>query len=173
MGSEKDVPCVFCGGNVSGTVWILCAACQVPAHKSCWDERGSCPVLDCGSKDVLDPAAALFRKNAPGRPAAAPAPTPPAVLPGAALPAVSDTRRELDTLDVAEAGRQTLQAKTFAVALAGWGASLVLATRFPVFYVLGAGWFLAFLSAAAMLEVQGWRAARRREELKRSGELPP
>lgn len=167
MGHEKDVPCVFCGGDVAGTVWHLCAACHVPAHTSCWDERGACPVLECGSTKTLDPAAAIFRK----KPGEGPA-TPDALSaqPAAStLPALTEARRELDALEVADALRHERQARSFAIALAGWAASLVLAAKFPVFYVLGAGWFLTWMSGAVVLEVQGWLSGRRRK----SRELPP
>lgn len=151
---------MFCGGDVAGTVWLLCSACHVPAHKSCWDERGSCPVLDCASTSTLDPAAAIFRKK-PGEGPAAPDR---AAAPPASLPALTEARRELDALEVADAVRHERQARSFAIALAGWAASLLLAAKFPVFYVLGAGWFLMWMSGAVVLEVQGWLAARKRKD---------
>lgn len=158
MGHEKDVPCVFCGGDVAGTVWVLCSACEVPCHKSCWDGKGACPVFGCGATQVIDPATALFRKKTPVVPAVV-----------AEGPAVA-LRREIDALTVEESARQDRQAKAFGVALAGWALSLILASSAPSFYVFGAAWFLVFLGAAGVMEVRGWMAKRRRRELEKACE---
>lgn len=165
MGHEKDVPCVFCGGDVAGTVWVLCATCEVPCHKSCWDGRGSCPVYGCTSTQAVDPATAMFRKKPGAGQAAVVAAG--AAGDGAASQAVA-VRREIDALEIADVVRQDRQAKLFGTALGGWALSLVLAGSFPAFYMLGAGWFLTFLTAAGLLEVRGWLSDRRRRELERT-----
>ena len=160
MSDEKHVPCVFCGGDVAGTVWVLCATCEVPAHRSCWDGRGSCPVFGCASTAAVDPSAALYRKK-PG-----------AVVPASegAVAQVQAIRREIDALQIAESTRQDRQAKAFGVALGGWAVSLVIASSVPAFYAIGAAWFLAFLGTAGVLEVRGWLSERRRRELERTAQ---
>lgn len=157
MGHEKDVPCVFCGGDVAGTVWVLCATCEVPCHKSCWDAKGTCPVFGCGATQAVDPATALFRKK-PG-----------AVVVAPEGPAVA-IRREIDALLITESERQHRQAKAFGVALVGWAGGLVLGSSNPVFYTVGAVWFLVFLGMAGILEMAGWISARRRRELEKTAQ---
>lgn len=164
MGHQKDVPCVFCGGDVAGTVWVLCGACEVPCHKSCWDGRGSCPVYGCASTQAVDPATAIFRKK-PGTSSAVMGHGSVGEAPAAHVVAV---RREIDALEIADSARQDRQARLFGVALGGWAISLVLASSFPIFYMLGAGWFLTFLGAAGAMEVRGWLSERRRRELERT-----
>src|SRR5437016_3873189 len=58
----KDVPCAFCDTSVVGRVFVLCAQCEVPLHRDCWEASGNCPAYACGSTSYLDPALVIFRK---------------------------------------------------------------------------------------------------------------
>lgn len=60
---QKDVPCAYCDTSVCGAAFVLCATCEVPVHRDCWNESGSCPAYGCGDTRPLDPAEALFRKS--------------------------------------------------------------------------------------------------------------
>ena len=152
MGHGKDVPCVVCGGDVAGTVWVLCSACEVPAHKACWDARGTCPVFACGSRETVDPAAAIFRKKA-------------VVASPAAPPAVPG---EADALQLARTALQDRQARFFLAGLKGWIVSLLIASTYPSFYMFGAAWFLAFLMGAGGLELRGWQLSRKLRDLEKA-----
>jgi hypothetical protein len=158
VGNEKDIPCVVCDQNVTGTVWLLCAACEVPAHKECWDRRGSCPVFGCGSRETMDPAAAIFRKKTALVPRPGEAPL---------SPQQHALQQQIHVLQLSEGTRQGRQGWLFGAGLAGWVASLAIASSVPAFYMLGGAWFLAFIAAAGFLELRIWQAARHRRELEK------
>jgi hypothetical protein len=60
---DKTVPCVFCGESIVGRDFVLCSACDVPAHRECWTQAGRCPAYACGNREHLEPAVAMYRRR--------------------------------------------------------------------------------------------------------------
>lgn len=77
---SKDVPCAYCDTSVVGHAFVMCASCEIPVHRDCWQEAQVCPAYACGNTKALDPAEALFRKK--GGPALLGPGTMPAGAPG-------------------------------------------------------------------------------------------
>ena len=42
--------CKVCGEPISGGVVIVCAACNTPHHRDCWDYVGACSIYGCDGK---------------------------------------------------------------------------------------------------------------------------
>jgi hypothetical protein len=89
----SKVICSVCNGTISGTVWVLCARCEVPIHKGCWEYAGQCPIYGCASREWHEPVELLLRPRAavqidnPSGGVAAPTP------PSAPVPAKSPEER--------------------------------------------------------------------------------
>ena len=42
--------CKVCGEPISGGVVVVCAACNTPHHRDCWDYVGACSIYGCNGK---------------------------------------------------------------------------------------------------------------------------
>jgi len=42
--------CKVCGEPISGGEVVVCAACNTPHHRDCWDYVGACSIYGCNGK---------------------------------------------------------------------------------------------------------------------------
>lgn len=95
---DKDVPCSFCGASVVATLFVSCAACDVPAHRECWAANGKCSAFACGSERFVDPAVRIYRKPASTAVQVVAPPPPPVLAAAGGLPARADLIARRDRL---------------------------------------------------------------------------
>lgn len=62
--AAEKVHCSICNQRIQGSDWVVCASCDVPIHRACWDYNGKCPIFGCDSTVGRDPLELLLKPKA-------------------------------------------------------------------------------------------------------------
>lgn len=145
---------------------MLCAVCDVPMHRDCWQESSRCPAFGCLSTAVEDPAIRLYRPRV--------APATMVVAPAGPLPA-AQAREEMIRIEE-RLGDMSWTAARDSLGIIG-GVALMFVTGFLGYHTLFPVALLMVLGTSGVFllrnlrEMETARTLRRRLDRLRD-ELP-